>query len=77
MKWTDISEVHTASIIRAIIALMMEAVNTSEMYNPTKGTYSLYIIIFWGFSLLSKNKSTLIKSPVCLPLITFKQLGRF
>jgi hypothetical protein len=27
---TDVSEVHTASIIRAVIALMMEAVLTSE-----------------------------------------------
>jgi hypothetical protein len=33
LKWADVSEVHTASIIRArgfSIALMMEAVHTSE-----------------------------------------------
>jgi hypothetical protein len=31
LEWTDVSEVRTASIIRAVImALMMEALSTSE-----------------------------------------------
>jgi hypothetical protein len=30
LKWTKVTEMHIASIIRAIISLMMEAVHTSE-----------------------------------------------
>jgi hypothetical protein len=42
LKWTDVSEVHTASIIRAMNALMMEAVrtsNTSVHFNVTTRRY--------------------------------------
>jgi hypothetical protein len=53
LEYTDVSEVHTASIIRAVtasmIALMMEAVRTSEtsVYsNETIGRYIPAPLIF-------------------------------
>jgi hypothetical protein len=47
-EWTNVSEVHTASIIRMInhlfiIALMMEAVSTSETSVHSSETTQCYI----------------------------------
>jgi hypothetical protein len=48
-KFTDVSEVLTASIIRVMIALMMEALNTSETYDHLDNRGSKHL---WNVSKL-------------------------